>query len=284
MRAVAATALGMGMSVKIADASADGYGGKDPADLIVQDSEIWKNVLKNAKHVIEFELTNIMRDITDPRLFGRSVRDRIFPFLSKIDSDMDKAYYLKIIAEKAKLNEQSVWDDLRKYEKANKAQVVTQNSHNNIPTNNLKSSSNNSVEKTTNRFDLVERRMLGLLQVMENVALSGEQGFAEKVKGYREQIKKIAGDKYVEIEKRIVPILSDVTFEAESLYGNDKDRLEIHMKELLKNFELDYINDELSKAMTDLRQAEKDGKNDVVAELAKKCQVLSIRKAELSRV
>jgi hypothetical protein len=126
--------------------------------------------------------------------------------------------------------------------------------------------------------------MLGLLQVMENVALSGEQGFADKVKGYREQVKKIAGDKYVEIEKRIVPILSDVTFEAESLYGNDKDRLEIHMKELLKNFELDYINDELSKAMTDLRQAEKDGKNDVVAELAKKCQVLSIRKAELSRV
>ncbi len=284
MRAVAATALGMGMSVKIADASADGYGGKDPADLIVQDPEIWKNVLKNAKHVIEFELTNIMRDVTDPRLYGRSIRDRIFPFLSKIDSDMDKAYYLKIIAEKAKLNEQSVWDDLRKYEKANKAQVVTQNSQNNISSNNLKSGSNNSIEKITNRFDLVERRMFGLLQVMENGAIAGEQGFAEKVKGYREQVKKIAGNTYEEIIKRIAPILSDVTFEAESLYGNDKGRLEIHMKELLKNFELDFINDELSKAMTDLRQAEKDGKNDVVAELAKKCQVLSIRKAELSRV
>jgi DNA primase len=284
MRAVAATALGMGMSVKIADASADGYGGKDPADLIMQDPEIWKNVLKNAKHVIEFELTNIMRDVADPRLYGRSIRDRIFPFLSKIDSDMDKAYYLKIIAEKAKLNEQSVWDDLRKYEKANKAQVVTQNSQNNISSNNLKSGSNNSIEKTTNRFDLVERRMFGLLQVMENGALAGEQGVAEKVKGYRERVKKIAGNNYEEIIKRITPILSDVTFEAESLYGNDKGRLEIHMKELLKNFELDFINDELSKAMTDLRQAEKDGKNDVVAELAKKCQVLSIRKAELGKV
>ena len=284
MRAVAATALGMGMSVKIADASADGYGGKDPADLIVQDPEIWKNVLKNSKHVIEFELTNIMRDVTDLRLYGRSIRDRIFPFLSKIDSDMDKAYYLKIIAEKAKLNEQSVWDDLRKYEKANKAQVVTQNSQNNISSNNLKSGSNNSIEKTTNRFDLVERRMFGLLQVMENGALEGEQALVEKVKGYREQVKKIAGNNYEEIIKRITPILSDVTFEAESLYGNDKGRIEIHMKELLKNFELDFINDELSKAMTDLRQAEKDGKNDVVAELAKKCQVLSIRKAELSKV
>jgi DNA primase len=107
MRAVAATALSMGMSVKIADANADGHGGKDPADLIVQDPEIWKKVLKNAKHVIEFELSNIMQEITDSRLYGKAIRDRIFPFLSKIDSDMDKAYYLKIIAEKAKLNEQS---------------------------------------------------------------------------------------------------------------------------------------------------------------------------------
>ncbi len=289
MRAVAATALGMGMSVKIADASADGHGGKDPADLIVQDPEIWKNVLKNSKHVIEFELTNIMRDVSDARLFGRAIRDRLFPFLSKIDSDMDKAYYLKIIAEKAKLNEQSVWDDLRKFERMNKTQRTTaSNNLKNNPTNysTIYSANENKevINKTANRFDLVERRMFGLLQVMENGALAGEQGFAEKAKGYREQVKKIAGNNYKEIIKRIAPILSDVTFEAESLYGNDKDRLDIHMKELLKNFELDMINDDLLKTMAELRQAEKDGKNEVVCELAKKCQVLSIRKAELSRV
>jgi hypothetical protein len=44
------------------------------------------------------------------------------------------------------------------------------------------------------------------------------------------------------------------------------------------------MNDDLLKTMAELIQAEKDGKNEVVAELAKKCQVLSIRKAELSRV
>ncbi len=282
MRAVAATALGMGMSVKIADANADGHGGKDPADLIVQDPEIWKSVLKNAKHVIEFELGNIMQEITDSRLHGRAIRERIFPFLSKIESDMDKAYYLKIIAEKAKLNEQSVWDDLRKYEKANKSQMVGQgnqqfnSSKNSTPTN-------NEGGKTANRFDLVERRMFGLLQMMENGALAGEQGFAEMVKGYTEQIKKIAGDKYEEILKKVHTNLGDITFEAESFYGGDKDRLGIHMKELLKNFELDVINDELLKTMGDLRQAEKDGKSDVVVELAKKCQVLSIRKAEVGK-
>jgi DNA primase len=275
MRAVAATALGMGMSVKIADANADGHGGKDPADLIVQDPEIWKNVLKNAKHVIEFELGNIMQEITDSRLYGKAIRDRIFPFLSKIDSDMDKAYYLKIIAEKAKLNEQSVWDDLRKYEKANKSQVTSQgNQQYNLNKNSTPT--NNEGGKTANRFDLVERRMFGLLQIMENIGL-------EEAKIFREKVKNIAGDKYEEILKKVSTNLGDITFEAESFYGDDKDRLGIHMKELIKNFELDVINDELLKTMGDLRQAEKDGKNDVVVELAKKCQVLSIRKAEVGK-
>ncbi len=284
MRAVVATALGMGMSVKVADASADGYGGKDPADLIMQDPEIWKKVLKNSKHVIEFELGNVMLDTTDPRMLGRAVRDRVFPFLSKIDSDMDKAFYIKLIAEKTKLDEQAVWEDLRKYEKANRSQTPLQKNTQNIDTSGASKSSGLNQVKTSNRLDLVERRMFGLLQVMENVAIAGEQALAEKVKGYREQVRKIAGDNYEEIEKRIAPILSDVTFEAESLYGDDKNRLDIHLKELLKNFELNVINDDLSNTMIDLRRAEKEGKQDLVAELAKKCQVLSIRKAELSRV
>jgi hypothetical protein len=118
--------------------------------------------------------------------------------------------------------------------------------------------------------------MFGLLQIMENIGL-------EEAKIFREKVKNIAGDKYEEILKKVSTNLGDITFEAESFYGDDKDRLGIHMKELIKNFELDVINDELLKTMGDLRQAEKDGKNDVVVELAKKCQVLSIRKAEVGK-
>jgi len=281
MRAVAATALSMGMSVKIADSTSLGFEGKDPADLIVSNPENWKEVLKNAKHVVEFELSNVMRDVTDPRLLGRAVRDRVFPFLSKIDSEMDKAYFIKIIAERAHLIEQSVWEDLRKFEKTNKQENVVQNSQQSIkiPSNQKQSELKNvdsNTSKSSNRFDLVERRLFGLLHLMEESGL-------EEAKVYREKVKKIAGDNYGEISKKITPIIGDLSFEAESFYGNDKSKWNMHMKELIVNFEEDIINEELIITMGKLRSAEKAGDTATVAEMAKKCQVLSIRKGEVGK-
>ena len=274
MRAVAATALSMGMSVKIADASAEGFMGKDPADLILQNPENWKTVLKNARHVIEFELGNIMNEIKDPHRLGRVIKDRIFPFLSKMDSEMDKAFYMKMISEKAGLNEQAVWDDLRKFEKT----VKVENSAKNISSsNNQQNKSFSSQTNKDSRIDMVQRRMFGLLSLIEK----NDNTQADK---YRDKIKTIADSNYKNIIEKIEPHLSDIVFEAESFYGDDKNRLHIHMDELLANFELDIINEELIETMTKLRQAEKAGNTDVVAEMAKKCQELSVRKAKVGKI
>ena len=274
MRAVAATALSMGMSVKIADASAEGFMGKDPADLILQNPENWKTVLKNARHVIEFELGNIMNEIKDPHRLGRVIKDRIFPFLSKMDSEMDKAFYMKMISEKAGLNEQAVWDDLRKFEKT----VKVENSAKNISSsNNQQNKSFSSQTNKDSRIDMVQRRMFGLLSLIEK----NDNTQADK---YRDKIKTIADSNYKNIIEKIEPHLSDIVFEAESFYGDDKNRLHIHMDELLANFELDIINEELIETMTKLRQAEKAGNTDLVAEMAKKCQELSVRKAKVGKI
>ncbi len=273
MRAVAATALSMGMSVKIGQIE----GGKDPADLILQDPESWKNVLKNAKHVVEFELNNVLIDTPDSRFVGKSVRDRVFPFLSKIDSDMDKAFYIKFIAEKIHLDEHAVWEDLRRFDKNVKRDDnnLTPKSPNqsNVP---LQKNNNADKDKVTGHFGLIERRMFGLLQIMESLGLP-------EAKDYREKVKKIAGEGYDELVKKMAPVLNDITFEAESFYGDDKSRFDIHIKELIKNFELDTINYELIQTMAKLRNAEKEGNTSLVAEMAKKCQVLSIRKGEVGR-
>jgi hypothetical protein len=55
------------------------------------------------------------------------------------------------------------------------------------------------------------------------------------------------------------------------------------MDELIKNFELENINNELIDSMTKLRIAEKEGRTKDAEELIKKCQVMSIRKGELQR-
>jgi DNA primase len=274
MRAVAATALSMGMSVKIADIE----GGKDPADLILSDSELWKNVLKNAKHVIEFELENVLKETSDPHRLSRVIKERVFPFLARIESEMDKAYYVKIIAEKARLTEQAVWDDLRKFAKNQepgaRSQELGSQSSGNLTSSQLPAPS--SIVIQPHRLDLVERRMFGLLALMDAAKLPVATDF-------RDHIKKIAGDSYETRIQRTIPLISDLSFEAEAMYGNDTGKFDVHMKELILNFEVDLINEELVSAMGALKVAEKEGNSARVSELAKKCQDLSTRKAGLRK-
>ncbi|MDE1966475.1 MAG: DNA primase [Patescibacteria group bacterium] len=258
MKAVAATALGMGMSVKIADIR----GGKDPADLIVADPRDWEDVLKNAKHVIEFELDNVIKEVLDPHRRPRAIKERVFPFLARIDSEMDKAFYVKQIADKAGLSELAVWEDLRK----TKLDPIPDTRYQ-IP---------NTATVPVHRLDLVERRMFGLLELMETAKMPAATEF-------RGEIKKIAGDSYEERLKRIEPIKSDISFEAEAFFGNDQSRWDRHMNELISNFEEDIVNGELIEAMGALKRAEKEGKSSEVNELAKKSQALSVRKAEIAK-
>ena len=304
MRAVAATALSMGMSVKIADIE----GGKDPADLILNDPESWKTVLKNAKHVIEFELGNVLREVTDPHKQPRAVRERVFPFLARIDSEMDKGLYVKMIAEKVGLSDTAIWEDLRKFEKTVKnpgtlsASVgsrmsAASASQSNLPDSRELASETRSEDRAgggagklveregratdqtgdkLHRIDLVERRIFGLLALMDQVKLP-------QANEYRLLVMKIAGDSYGERVQRVDPILSDLLFESEALFGNEKERLPTHMDELLLNFEEDLINGDLMKAMGELRTAEKAGNAARVAELAGKCQELSKKKVEIGK-
>lgn len=267
MRAVATTAISLGMAVKIADIE----GGKDPADIILNNSESWKDILRTAKHVIEYELGNILKDVTDVRKQGGAVKNRIFPYLIRMESEMDKAYYVKIIAEKIRVSEQAVWDDARVFAKTINSNTSRTNNPIGFATSSV-STENKNHHGT--HIDLVERRLFGLLELMKKSAPS----HAEK---YDAQIRKIAGDSYDETINRVKTILGDLQFEAEVFFGHESDEWDKHIDDLLLNFEEDIIARDLIVSMNELKKAESIGDAVGVTELAKKCQVLSVRKAEV---
>jgi len=290
MRA-AGIALSLGMDVKVADIT----GGKDPADLVLGNPEDWKNVLRKATAVVEFELNNVMREEKDPRKTPKMIRERVLPFVIAIESATDKAYAIKLIADKTGLPEQAVRDDLSAVEKKSKEETdkssksAASAGENGTPRGGAKGedrgdvplspkggSSGASLSANT-RVDLVERRMFGLLDLMEKAALPGAVV-------YREEIRKIADSTYEQRIEKIKPLMSDFSFEAEAFYGDKPERFDIHMRELITNFEGDLVNIELIQAMTELKAAERTGgEQALVAELAKKCQALSIRKADIGK-
>jgi DNA primase len=268
----AGIALSMSMDVKIADLPE----GKDPADMVRDDVESWKHALRNAKPVIEFELGNVLRDNPDPRKVPRALRERVFPFLARIDSAMDQAHFVKMIADRTHITDDAVWADLRATEKTIKtaATAVTAGAKPGAPLQPKIQMS--PAEKISAHIDMVERRMMGLLLLMEKA------GNAETA-GYRDNIRSIAADEYDALVQRIDPVGSDLQYEAEAIFGTDAEKWTAHMKELIINYEENTISEQLIKTMHQLRIAEKAGESERMGELAKKCQELSMKKAEVKK-
>jgi DNA primase len=271
----AGIALSMSMDVKIADLPE----GKDPADMVRDNVESWKDALRNAKPVIEFELGNVLRDNPDPRKVPRALRERVFPFLARIDSAMDQAHFVKMIADRAHITDDAIWQDLRAVEKNIKTAATA-----NAGTGSSASTSAplqpkvqmSPEEKISAHIDMVERRMMGLLLLMEKAGNS-------ETALHRENIQNIAGERYDRLVKKIEPLASDLQYEAEALFGSDAEKWIAHMKELVINFEENTISEELIRTMHELRIAEKAGESERMGALAKKCQELSMKKAEVKK-
>ncbi len=271
MRA-AAIALGMSMDVKIAHIS----GGKDPADLVKDNVENWKSVLRESKQVIEYELNNIIREVSDARKISKIVQDRLLPLVARIESPSDRSHFVQMIADKAKMSVDILWQDLAIVERRIKETIAAASTPNTNGQNTTISVSVRTSGEQPKRMDIVERRLFGLLHLMEKESMP-------EAAEYRAQLQKIAEASYPERRDRAEANMNDLLFEAESFFGDKPTEWGKYAAELLANFEEDMIGEELIKTMQELKAAERDGNSTLLSELAKKCQVLSLRKSEIGR-
>ena len=101
-------ALAEGFEVKIAVSPS----GKDPADAVLDSPESWVKAVGEAKNVIEFYL-----ELFDER---KDIERKILPYIAVLQSEMEKAGWVKKISEKLKIKEEAVWDELKKVKLAPK--------------------------------------------------------------------------------------------------------------------------------------------------------------------
>lgn len=269
----AGIALSLGMDVKIADLPE----GKDPADLVLHNPEEWKNVLRKAKPIVEFQIDSVMREVEMKKLDTRKIpallREKVLPFIVSLGGAMEKAHFIKMIHEKTGLSEDSVREDVRTLEKSLVGNPTLQ-----------KATDNGIVARNVqvNRLDMISRKLFGLLAYLEK-----QPSHTIDTEGIRASITRIAGDERSHnLIKDFEPLTSELILEAEILFGQNikKEKLQAHADELLLNFEEDIVRQDLSKAMTEMSQAEK-GKatEEFKNELMKKCQVLALRISEISK-
>ncbi len=255
-------ALSLGMDVKIVQIE----GGKDPADIILHSIEDWKNMLRSAKQVIEFHLDTVLARKLDDRKLTKAISEEVLPYIVVLQSRMEKAHFVAKIRDMTKIDENAIWEDLKRLEKSMQVAEGTP--------------AGDGVNETSplSRKDSIERKILGIVywqgsqekQILDVHVLKKR---LEKIMG-KENWDRILADS---LEKK-----PEFIFESEVVYKNSEKMAE-EIEEMLKGLETDYLKKEFGQVMKALDEAEKKKDGAGVTKLLARCQELSNTLAQLSK-
>lgn len=241
-------ALSRGMDVKIAILPK----GEDPASLVAKDPDLWKEALRQSKHMIDFYIDTLIENTKDRRVLAREIKKEVLPFVQLVRSSVEQAHFIKTISEKTGIKEEALWDDLKSLTKRpiqSEAQAPPQ------------------FAKAASRKDSIERRILGVIYWQETLETKNLD--PAKLRERLEQI--MVGERLRTVEDILKEEQSALIFEAEQYYYQGS-ALEKDIDELFINLEEENLKEDLGRKMAELHKAElmKDGKK--TEELLNLCQ------------
>lgn len=217
-------ALSLDMQVKIAVLPE----GKDPADIILEDSNDWKDIIKNAVNIVSFHIDRICKSTTDTRIRGRQIREIVFPYLSVVKSSIERNSYINEIYRKTGIQERAVIEDFEKYERTN-INVVA---------------SNQAIQTQTEKIrkDLLASRLFGIMFWKKD-----DNDFAPMLDKLKTEFKDAIGeDLFKSLEDVYIPDADTLSFEAEMWYGGKTEMIIRDFTELVLNLEQELLQEKRS--------------------------------------
>lgn len=109
-------ALKNDMDVKILPLSK----GQDPADVILNNIEDWKKMVKNSIHIIEHLANVIKNNFTDIRKQLKEVQIQIYPYLRSLKSYTEKSFFAEKISDMFGIERDAIWADVNLKEEKEK--------------------------------------------------------------------------------------------------------------------------------------------------------------------
>jgi DNA primase len=247
-------ALSLGMDVKIADLPE----GRDPADMVLADPESWKNILRAAKPIIEFQLSHVVAEAAEKGLDNRKIpaliRERVLPFIIALNGAMEKAHFIAMVHDRTGIAEDAIRTDLKMLENKLRAENRASQSGQQPGPTGQPSMKNGTVPSTAeqSRLDIISRKLFGLLAYLAREKIMD-------VEGYYSSIRSIAGDvRYHNLIQHVEPSKDEHALEAEVFFGTADDlrknesALKRTLEELMLNFEEDIVKSDLAFAMSQL--------------------------------
>ncbi|MEK7390653.1 MAG: DNA primase [Patescibacteria group bacterium] len=270
-------AMRIGMEVKVAVLPP----GEDPASLVAKNPNLWKQALKNGKHIIDFYADNLLARKLDPRVLSREIKSAVLPFVLHVESKTEQAHFIKSIAEKSGLKEDALWDDFKTLLKSPKTASGESGQNGQNERGGRPAGQSGQTEKTTgkiltSRRQGIERRIIGVILWQES-RHDDKGNHGVTASAIRKRFVEIAGVENAQaLEVAVADERDKLIFEAEQYYEQSA-KFEKDIEGLFMNLEEEMLKDELAKKMVELHRAEIDKDGVKVEEFLNQCQQITSR-------
>lgn len=241
--------LALGMDVKVVSIP----GAKDPADFIKESGKDgWSALLREAKHIIEFETEKIKESAKDERDMGNKIRSEVLPEIATLGSEIEKSYFIKKVSDMTGLDEAAMRKDLEKIT------VVKESSPDVVKV----------TKEDKNRTAVIERKLMGIYFGKPDD------------KTIKDGLAKIMSEeKFNELVKKFEPLKQELVFESEIIMEDVAEG--VTMTEMLKNLEEDYLSTSLDAVKIRLKKSETDANDEEANKLSIEYQDLAKRLGEI---
>ena len=251
-------ALTEGFEVRVANMPE----GKDPADIIKDDVENWKKIVSEVEHVIDFYLNTLCRKNKDSRSMIRAVEENVLPYVAKLKSNIDQAYFISKIANKLNVAEKSIWEEFNKTKQKQ-----------NINVQSYSSQSDKKTEPNLNimisRKDKIKEKILGIFLWQSSIKDSklDLEAIKKKYKEITEDDDFLSSEREVSLKEK-----GRLVFEAE-IYCNQKQSIQDQIEDLFLNLEKECLKESLADLRKVLKRAEddenKEQEEDILGQIQK---------------
>jgi len=242
--------LPRGMDVKVADLPDE----KDPGDL-AQDPVAWKDIIGKAPRAIDFFYERFVEKETDRKKRITLAREIVFPLLARMESTMEIAHYLGVLADKLGIPRDSVVKDFEK----------------------VKSEKINISDKDTAQASEVLRTLTHQESLFAILFLElGREQNVLKPATIESKLKETYGDEtFDELKSLYVPRKEELSAYAERDFSGKESAI---FEEMLKRAEHERTEQVINNLRSELELAERNKEHDKTKEILKKLLVATKKK------
>ena len=242
--------LSLGMELKLVSMPK----GKDPADLAKENPELLRECFKDSKPIVDFYTDTLLSKGLDPRELTVEIRKNVLPYIAQMREKTDQSHYIRNIMKKTFLNEEALWQDLKKFE-----------------TNSYSPPQKAGESGGMRRVEAIERKVMGIIMWQKQ---KKPKDANINVKEIEKTARVIFKDRMEGLESYFEKEKDLLLFETEAYY-NGKIDIAKDIEYLLLGLEEEYLKKDFAMAMINLQKAEQSKNMRDIALYLEECQRIS---------